>query len=417
MLRFRGFAIGLAVGIGVTLAITAPWKATAAPRGEPSCDLPGDINGDASLNIGDAVYMLNFLFSDGPPPVPCWPAPDCPPCVVPSPGRHMDNGDGTMSDRLTGVMWQTEPAGPYTPKEAEAYVAALSIGGHSDWRLPTTLELWGLRGQCPPGWPDSGDFWGMASDPDEQDKWAFLLFRSGGDCPGGRSVECSFVTLPAGLTDRESTCATEPIWSRKYVLAVRHPEYPCPEPPSCESYWPKVSVVFRTEQTKCWDLQGNAIPCDSPNYLGQDAFYSAGQRHSYNDNGDGTITDNMTGLMWAKASSPDILTWQEALNYCEGLVLGGHDDWRLPNVNELHSIVRYDRSIGVADDPQTTIDPVFEYTSPTTESNQSRFFWSSTAYVSDPRRHWVISFGSGFVEYSQLGTRARAVRGPVELPD
>ena len=60
------------------------------------------------------------------------------------------------------------------------------------------------------------------------------------------------------------------------------------------------------------------------------------------DNGNGTVTDTETGLMWQQDES-GAMTWEEALNYCEDLDLAGYEDWRLPNRNELQSIVDYTR--------------------------------------------------------------------------
>jgi hypothetical protein len=68
----------------------------------------------------------------------------------------------------------------------------------------------------------------------------------------------------------------------------------------------------------------------------------------YTDNGNGTVTDSGTGLIWQKCTvgqmttlgicntgSAPSYTWSNAINYCFGLTLGGRNDWRLPNVNEL----------------------------------------------------------------------------------
>ena len=56
------------------------------------------------------------------------------------------------------------------------------------------------------------------------------------------------------------------------------------------------------------------------------------------DNGDGTVTDNRTGLIWQQGE-PGAMTWNSALTYCEGLSLAGSTDWRLPNIKELESLV------------------------------------------------------------------------------
>ncbi|MBN2186606.1 MAG: DUF1566 domain-containing protein [Dehalococcoidia bacterium] len=102
------------------------------------------------------------------------------------------------------------------------------------------------------------------------------------------------------------------------------------------------------------------------------------------DNGDGTITDNATGLMWSKVDSSKEMDWEGALvcvqqknkkNYL------GYNDWRLPNAKELQSIVDYTRS------PQTTnsaaIAPVFTVTSIIDERGQKNypFYWTSTTHV------------------------------------
>ncbi len=71
-----------------------------------------------------------------------------------------------------------------------------------------------------------------------------------------------------------------------------------------------------------------------------DASTAAG---GYTDNGDGTVTDTSTGLMWQQAGSSNSMTWEQALAYCEGLNLGGYTDWRLPTIKELYSLVDYTR--------------------------------------------------------------------------
>jgi hypothetical protein len=76
------------------------------------------------------------------------------------------------------------------------------------------------------------------------------------------------------------------------------------------------------------------------------------------------------------------MNWEEALDYCEGLDLGGQTDWRLPNAKELQSIVDYDRS------PDTTnsaaIDSIFGVSSITNEAGEKDypFYWTSTTHAS-----------------------------------
>ncbi len=150
---------------------------------------------------------------------------------------------------------------------------------------------------------------------------------------------------------------------------------------------------------------------------GQDAFFATGcpAEGRFVDNGDGTVTDNCTNLMWQKDTSDvngdgvvvnnfsDVLPWCDALSYCDGLSFAGHDDWRLPNVRELQSIVDYGRT-------RPAIDPVF--------SALSTFYWSSTYSAADtgagnPVAAMDVSFYDDVGTYSgnsAYGYYVRAVR-------
>ena len=135
-----------------------------------------------------------------------------------------------------------------------------------------------------------------------------------------------------------------------------------------------------TGQNTCYDETGE-IPCPDtgdPLY-GQDAQYQ-GPPLSYRDNGDGTVTDLNTGLMWIQDGSYGPLTWDEAQQYCSTLEfpVGGYTDWRLPDRMELLSLVDYGRSA-------PAIDPVF--------SCQSANYWTVTEVADGLRNKWVVSFG------------------------
>ena len=79
-----------------------------------------------------------------------------------------------------------------------------------------------------------------------------------------------------------------------------------------------------TGQTKCYNSSGTEISCSG---TGQDGAYNINPR-SYTDNGNGTITDNVTGLVWQKEDDNTTRTWAAAGTYCDGLILGGQSDWR-----------------------------------------------------------------------------------------
>lgn len=95
-----------------------------------------------------------------------------------------------------------------------------------------------------------------------------------------------------------------------------------------------------TGQTALYDKDGNVVASldAGDSCYGQDATYLKGATMSFTNNGDGTISDNNTGLMWEEIPTSDEFTWQEAIDYCNELELGGHSDWRMPSLKELFSI-------------------------------------------------------------------------------
>lgn len=96
--------------------------------------------------------------------------------------------------------------------------------------------------------------------------------------------------------------------------------------------------IVDTGQTACYgDVNEIVAPLEGEAFYGQDAQHF-GNQPSYTDNGDGTITDHVTGLMWQQTPANRGLRWQEAADYCETLELGGYDDWRMPTTKELFSI-------------------------------------------------------------------------------
>jgi hypothetical protein len=126
-------------------------------------------------------------------------------------------------------------------------------------------------------------------------------------------------------------------------------------------------------------------------------------KNRFVDNKDGTVSDLATGLMWAKADGGKPTHWQQALAYCEGLELTGHDDWRLPNAKELQSIVDYTRAPDSRDPDQVgpAIDPVL------TVSVTESWFLSSTTLLESPPDQGVgahavyVTFGQAWGYMSQ----------------
>jgi hypothetical protein len=118
---------------------------------------------------------------------------------------------------------------------------------------------------------------------------------------------------------------------------------------------------------------------------------------SYADNGDGTVTDNVTALEWQQLTPTMAYTQPEALAYCAGLRLAGHADWRLPSVVELASIV----DTGTYN---PSIDSTFFPGTPAVG-----FYWSSTPYAGDASNAWGVYFNNGYSDNNNA-TTAYSVR-------
>jgi len=145
----------------------------------------------------------------------------------------------------------------------------------------------------------------------------------------------------------------------------------------------------KTGQTKCYDTAGNQITCSG---TGQDGANQAGvapPSPRFQVNGD-CVTDSLTGLMWAKnANLPNgYRTWYQAVDFCNSLNLCGYTDWRLPNVNELESLINANEA------NSATWLNAQGFT-----NVQAYYYWSSTTYAYFPGGAWIVDMWYGYVLY------------------
>jgi hypothetical protein len=168
-------------------------------------------------------------------------------------------------------------------------------------------------------------------------------------------------------------------------------------------------------------MEGFYQVCDSPPYCpteGQD-FY--GQDGSYNinppsltDNTNGTVTDNLTGLTWEQQTAENeqlIYTYSDAVNYCENLNIGGHDDWRVPTRKEYSTVLNLGR---VSPSLDTTYFPYY------TGSDTGLYYWTASPYYPDITKRWTVQIAFGTLESYSVATspplqiKVRCVRGSAE---
>ncbi|MBK1829920.1 DUF1566 domain-containing protein [Verrucomicrobiaceae bacterium R5-34] len=259
-----------------------------------------------------------------------------------APFSFTDNHDGTVTDANTGLMWQQVPSAKgFGWKEAIEYCNELKLGGYDDWRIPTLKELFSIS-DFSSGWP---------------------------------YLDTHYFTLATGNVSKD-----EQYWtSNDYKVGTTH-----------NGAHSAFGVNHVTGHIKAYPSGaggprgGKCVRAVRGKVYGENAF---------KDNKDGTITDEATGLMWMTADAGKGMEWKEALAYAESSTHAGYDDWRLPNVKELQSIVDYS---GVF----PAIEPLFECSPITNEAGEKDYpyYWTSTSAQfskRNPGYHyaWYVAFG------------------------
>lgn len=265
---------------------------------------------------------------------------------------YQDNGDGTVTDLNTGLMWQQNLLDEkLTYNEAKAMAETFTLAGYDDWRLPTIKELYSLilfSGTDPI--VEATDTSGLIPFIDTD----YFDFRYGDPDAGDRIIDSQFVS------------------STEYVYTTMNGAFTV------------FGVNFADGRIKGYPAgdMGGVEKTFEVRFVRGNLEYG---KNVFVDNGDGTVSDLATGLMWSQTDSGEGMIWEEALAWVEQKNSEnylGYSDWRLPNAKELQSIVDYTRS------PDTTgsaaIDSVFSCTSITNEAGQADYpyYWTGTTHVS-----------------------------------
>ena len=302
--------------------------------------------------------------------------------------NYVDNGNGTVTDLVTGLMWQKSPdtnedgvinaSDKMTYDEAISAAETFNLAEYDDWRLPTIKELYSLiifSGIDVSGYEGSTEGLVPFIDTD------YFDFGYGDESAGERIIDAQY-----------ASCT-------KYVDLTMYGD---------ETLF---GVNFADGRIKGYGMEIHGS--EKKFYV----IYVRGNNsygiNDFVDNGDGTISDLATGLMWLKSDSQEPMNWEDALTYAENLEEAGYSDWRLPDVKELQSIVDYTKS------PNTTSSPAIDdkflcteiineageadygyYWSGTTHANWSDFAGSNAVYVSFGRAmgymdSWVDVHGAG----------------------
>ncbi|CAK0745616.1 hypothetical protein CCP3SC1_1550002 [Gammaproteobacteria bacterium] len=278
------------------------------------------------------------------------------------------SGDGkAVFDKVTKLTWMRGPnttlttpvkSDKKTLSEAQAWVTTvntMNYGGFNDWRLPTIKELYSLinfKGTDPSGY--TGTDLSVLT-PFVNTK--YFRFAYGQTSLGERIIDSQYASNTLFVTEAGVT-------NQKLF-----------------------GVNLADGRIKGYDLT-------MPDRVTEKTFFVQLVRgptaavygvNSFTDNGDGTATDAATNLMWSKVDSGSGMTWQNALAWVQTQNAAnylGHNDWRMPNVKELQSLVNYANAPDYNDLP--AIDTTFfTCTSITNENGEVDYpyYWSSTTHV------------------------------------
>lgn len=277
---------------------------------------------------------------------------------------YTNNGNGTISDNITGLMWQQSEDkngdgsinfyDKLTYAEALAGAASCNTGGYTDWRLPTIKELYSIA-----------------------------VFDAAEPGPGQaftKFIDTSYFSVGFGDVNSLShgSLGTERIIDGQIVSSTLY----------VSTTFGMVETVFGFNfidgRIKGYPTTYIVPECGTAKhyyvlYVRGNPAYGTNQ---FINNGDGTITDNSTGLMWMQDDNGIGVLWANALLYAENLTYAGYSDWRLPDTKELQSIVDYTRS--PASTNSAAIHPIFNCTQITNEGGVADYpwYWSNTTFSS-----------------------------------
>jgi len=276
---------------------------------------------------------------------------------------YEDNGDGTVTDLNTGLIWEKSPEfKQYKYRDAGKYCEDLTVGGRTNWRLPSVKELFSLT-----------DFRGKRVSGEATElsipyiDTQYFTFRYNPELPMATNFWTSTMHVKGPLIDDTAEGVFGVNFAhgtiKAYVTGYRFDD-------------PTQAII-----DPIYYQPSNYIRCvcdDLNKEYGENAFV---------DNGDQTVTDKATGLMWQQADDRQTRDWFEALQYAEKLNLAGHTDWRLPNVKELQSIVDYEKLNIPA------IEETFFRV-----SNPDSWFWTSTTNGDKAYNAMYICFGKAYAK-------------------
>ena len=192
----------------------------------------------------------------------------------------INNGNGTVTDTVTSLMWQQSDGGELTIQNAIVYCDTLTLGGHADWRLPS-------------------------------DKEGYSILNHQYVNPAIDTNVFTKTNAEYWWTSKRQANDTNKIWSTNAGGGIgNHPK----------------TETISAGGTKRFHVRAVRDMTTPPVIQ---------QRFSVSNN---LVTDSLTQLQWYSQLYPDSITWEEALHMADTSTYAGFTDWRLPNCKELFSL-------------------------------------------------------------------------------
>jgi formylglycine-generating enzyme required for sulfatase activity len=269
--------------------------------------------------------------------------PNPPGSGLPNPASYTDMGE-YVHDDVTCLDWQkTAPPDSFSFEDALAYCEELSLGGHSDWRLPTRIEMTSIVDWSQSSSIDSaafpganGGFHKTASD------WILTIRQAGAGA--GRDFAWAF-NMSDGIV------------SNAYSKA-------------------------NAARLRCVRGNGGGEGPSEPAVAPPDQYVIEAS---------GEVRDSYTGLVWQAGYSPSTLSFADARTYCEALGLNGQS-WRLPSVRELATLVD---EAEVAPSINRTLFPDTQF-----GARSNDWYWASHAARGNSAAAWALNFDDGFTGFN-----------------
>ena len=262
---------------------------------------------------------------------------------------YSNNNNGTITDTVTGLMWQAVDGGEMSIENAIAFCDSLTLGGYTNWRLPSA-----------------------------QESFSILIMQN-----ANPALNTTYFTNTAAeywWTSERQANDTNKIWCTNAGGGIgNHPRTETISAGGIKKFHARA-------------VRDIAVPITIPT--------------RFTDNGDSTILDNLTNLIWQKFPDTTPQTWEQAITYAENLNFANATNWRLPNIKELQSL-----------NDETMVQP--SVTSPYFQNLGVNKYWSATTLPNQTTKAWYWSTAYGITTYDLKinNNNVLCVRNATQIPN